>query len=356
MILSGEHAVLYGCPALSLAIQRYAHCEATWRQAAQSEYLFDLVDYNLQVEHTVSQFTHQVNTLEQRYHAFKAGDLPIAAVLTQPEELLMVAMNLFAKKHPLKQGSWHFKITSEIPNGRGLGSSAAVIVSLLSCLYKLHNIVASQVELLDLAKQVENYQHGHSSGLDPATIIFGGLITFKNGRVMEHTSPPNITAWQVDTGAPQSTTGDAVLQVKQHFASETALWQNFNDCTQQILHSLQTASLDGLPALMAQNQTLLQQIGVVPPAVTDFIHKLSSGTPAMTAKVCGSGSVAGESAGNLWVIAESIGSAETTTVKMETLEKHLQQHCDLANYSLHPLKADLTGVVCMDSELGERHA
>ena len=345
LILSGEHSVLYNSPALSVAIPIYSTCESVLTQTDASQpclFNIELPNYQQTIQLNRSQINILGSEIKARYQQFLKAEKQITKVLTKSTDLFVIALYLFQEKHALKHGDWKFKIQSDIPTGRGLGSSASVIVSFLQSLYQQHNMVIDKPELLAFAQKVENFQHGHSSGLDPATIINGGLIHYKEGRVISTSRAPNMKAWLVDSGKSSNSTGDVVLHVKQQHAENTELWNKFTHCSDDILNTINKKELDALPQLINYNQSLLNQIGVVPKPITDFIMQLNNSSPALAAKVCGAGSINGKTAGVLIVIPQEHAEQNSHF----DVESTLTNLCNQYGYTVSTITLDNRGTFC----------
>ena len=76
----------------------------------------------------------------------------------------------------------HVRIESEIPIGAGLGSSAAVAAATISAVRIYLSKPTTQDELFNLAFECERLSHGNPSGVDPAAVVYGGLIAYTKGK------------------------------------------------------------------------------------------------------------------------------------------------------------------------------
>ena len=341
LILSGEHAVLFGCPALSMAIDLNTHCTLSTQPHTQSQtqktsdnqsahFHIQLNDFQLEASFNFADWQHQASQIEQRFKAFKANRLAIDNVLCTPFDLVLISLWVFNQTHPIQPQNWHIRIHSEVPIGRGLGSSAGVIVSLLAGLFKAHQHPVLNETLLDLAKQIESYQHGQSSGLDPATLIQAGLLKYQLNQPIKTLPSQPLNAWLIDTGAPLSHTGECVHAVKQHHQNDTALWQAFKKVSLEIEQAWLTHDTKQLKQAIQANQQLLQKIGVVPKPVEQFIQQLDH-TLNAASKVCGAGSIAGDNAGMVLCLSD-IAPTEL---------------CAQYRFAYWPLKLQTQGVHCV---------
>jgi len=341
LILSGEHAVLYGCPALSMAIDLNTHCTLSHQPADSDNQHIDhtarftltLTDFKLEQTFTFADWQTHAQQIEHRFQAFKKEALAVDKVLTSPFDLVLICLWVFDQHHSIHIADWKIKIHSDVPIGRGLGSSAGVIVTLLAGLFKSHHVSVTKQSLLSLSKQVESYQHGTSSGLDPATLIYAGLLKYQMGQPIQTLPTQTHSAWLIDTGAPASHTGACVQAVKQTHQHNTPLWQDFKKTSFEIeqawLNSDSKHHPEQLKQAIHQNHRLLCKIGVVPEKVQMVIKQLNL-TLNAACKICGAGSVVGDQAGMVLCVSEQ-----------SPLEI-----CQQYGYSVWPLTLQTQGVRC----------
>ncbi len=300
LLLTGEHAVLNGIPALSLALNCQTHAQLSHSPNQPDAIEIDLIDYQQQHLYPFPLWESLALECEARYQNYLNHHLAIHTVLQSPADLILVTFLHFHQLHPLKKGLWHLKLHSEIWQGRGLGSSASVIISLLSALNHAHHHPLSLLQLKDLAQTIENRQHGQSSGVDTHTVLLGGLIQYQltdtNHAQIDTLPQRPFKGYLIDSGKPDSTTGECVTQVQQQFPKEHPIWQQFAAVSQQIRHAWRLQEGQTIKQAIRRNQTLLEEIGVVPTQVQQFIQQLHQETKT-AAKICGAGSIKGDKAG-----------------------------------------------------------
>lgn len=73
---------------------------------------------------------------------------------------------------------WNLEVDASLPAGAGLGSSAALAVSLARAVAEAAGHALSDDTLFDVAMAAERVFHGQPSGLDHAAAIRGGVFTF----------------------------------------------------------------------------------------------------------------------------------------------------------------------------------
>lgn len=301
LIISGEHAVVNNCPAISMAVDLPMFCEVTSNATTADQTPFieiELVDCHQKHAFPSSVWQQLAIDIESRYQLYEAGALSIRSVLKQPIDLILVTLLHFHHHFKLQPMHWEIKLYGHGLLGKGLGSSAAVIISLLHSLFKHHHKSVNTLELLSLAKTIESRQHGHSSGIDPSTIFQGGLIYYQQNKPFQHLTPHSFNAWLIDTGSPESTTGQVVNHVKSRFPSDHPIWNHFTQITEEIRNAWEAQDGFCLKEGIQKNQSLLEEIGVVPDRVKRFVKELEQ-TPDQVAKVCGAGNHKGQNAGML---------------------------------------------------------
>lgn len=300
LILSGEHAVVYGKPALAMAINRYVETRISKQDAEHVSLSLD--NFNYSHSHSLNTLREMKQRIKNKYKQFLQGKARIRDVLQTPFELTQYALAHWLEQPHAKTENNGIRIqtNSTIPVGCGMGSSAASILSVLRALAKFHNIDLTQEDYLRLALEAEQLQHGQTTGLDLHISLRGGCVYFDNGRI-ETRPMPRLPMWLVNTGTPQVTTGECVNYVQQHFAN-SSIWETFATVTRIMDRAMQENDIAEVQAAVRDNHELLVQIGIVPNKVQQFINELSQ--HKLAGKVCGAGAVQGDAAGAVLVIGE----------------------------------------------------
>ncbi len=300
LILSGEHAVVYGKPAIAMAINRYA--ESTINTNLSSAILFDCLNFKSAKSFTLQALEGIKHRLQDKYHAFLEGRCGIREVLKTPFELLQYTVtHLLETLNVTLSEGLNIRTESEIPIGCGMGSSAAIVMSTLYALAHFLKLDIDPARFLALGREAENLQHGYSSGLDLHLAMKGGCLRFEEGRTVTRVLP-QMPFQMVQTGTPESTTGQCVSMVSKHFRCGTRA-NDFAAITELFDEALQAKDMTGIQACIRQNHKLLVDIGVVPPKVQDFIGALEKEGAA--AKICGAGAIKGNNAGIVLVVSDA---------------------------------------------------
>ena len=84
LIISGEHSVVYGCPAISMAVDRSAVFELTAQSTDRIS--FDLAE-GKNDSYTLMTLRDLKTRVERKYEQFLKGDIGISYVLSAPADL-----------------------------------------------------------------------------------------------------------------------------------------------------------------------------------------------------------------------------------------------------------------------------
>lgn len=109
------------------------------------------------------------------YNTFEFSFNPTA--IENPKDLVYISYRMFLDKLNIAYKPMEYKVYSDIPISRGLGSSATCILAGLTAANVCCNYIMSELEILNLATEIE----GHPDNIIPA--YYGGFTasSFKNG-------------------------------------------------------------------------------------------------------------------------------------------------------------------------------
>ena len=161
MILFGEHSVVYGEPAIAGAINKRAYVEI--KKSYNDKSILKSYDLNFEVE---------LDTRRKSY-ILKKGKPGIIRYILE-------AFHRVHDHSPIVM-----TLSSEIPIGSGLGSSAAVTVATLAALYRYHNIRFNKKSLAHDAHMVEQAVQGVASPLDTLVSTNGGIVYLSRNKTFE---------------------------------------------------------------------------------------------------------------------------------------------------------------------------
>lgn len=300
LILSGEHAVVYDKPALVMAVDRYAE-SVIIPGGASDEVSFDLQDLQQAESFTLRALRDLHQRVARNYRLFLEGKLSIRDVLYKPIELFQFAfITILDGLHLKVANGMKIQLHSNIPIGCGMGSSAATVLSVIRAVGHYFRVDFRPEWYQAYSLETENLQHGHASGVDTYISMHGGCARFQKGQV-EKLPLPRMPMHLVHTGVPETSTGECVTRVREHFGN-SQIWNDFESVTRAMETALRENNLKAIQAAVRENQRLLSHIGVVPQRVQDFVSDVEQWGAA--AKVCGAGAVGGDKGGMVLVCSE----------------------------------------------------
>ncbi|MDZ7850645.1 MAG: mevalonate kinase [Halodesulfurarchaeum sp.] len=250
--LFGEHAVVYGEPAVPCAIERRA--TVTVDERADGRLRVSARDLSLDgftVEYDGStEGTPEVDVTEDLVRAAMGY---VDGAIEQARD---------AADTP--DAGFEVQIESEIPLGAGLGSSAAVVVATIDAATRALGKPLDRAEIADRAYRVEHeVQDGQASRADTFCSAMGGavLVEGDDREQLEAPELPFVIGYDGgagDTGALVSSVRS--LRDEYPFAANTV--ESIGDVVEQGLDRLTEGDMRELGRLMNFNHGLLNALGV----------------------------------------------------------------------------------------------
>lgn len=202
-------------------------------------------------------------------------------------DILQIVQTHFKQTKPMR-----LTIRSEIPEGYHLGSSAAVAVAVVAAASYFLKKVWNPALFNQLAYEAEKLKHGNPSGGDNTVVTMGGLIWYR--KELEFLK----SIWQLpfktklhnffllDTGKPKETTGDMVACVAkqknlQHYFDENEAQ------TKRIAVALKENDEHTLIDAIRKGERTLEAMGVVSGKAKKIIRTIEKAGGA--AKILGGG-------------------------------------------------------------------
>ena len=221
---------------------------------------------------------------------------------------------------------YFYQIDSHIPEGRGMGSSAAFCVASVASF--LHYYTGKQYEkqvINSLAYQCEKYFHGMPSGVDVSASCFGGLIFYrKEFEFLKTISSLNFKIPKkfqdrlilINTGRPVETTADMVKHVgnlyNKHPKEIERTLAGIERVTKRMVISIVKEDLKMFTDAIEENQKLLVKLGIVSKETQQLLTKLK---PFGVGKVTGAGGLKKGSGMVLFYLENSSSSKSISQLK-----------------------------------------
>lgn len=267
IILFGEHAVVYGRPAIAVPVSQV-----------------------------------QARVVIQAEPRGRRGEVLVQAPDIQLESWLAD----LSPGHPLRQAidrtatglgvnalpASTIRVSATIPLASGLGSGAAVSVALIRAVAAFLGRPLPDEQVSALAYEVEKLHHGTPSGIDNTVVTYARPVYFVRGQPIQilHLPVP-FTIVIGDTGIA-SPTSVAVGDLRRAWQADPKPYEALFDAAGRIAETARCLLEDGQPerlsALMDENHTLLQAMGVSCPEL-DRLTQAARDAGALGAKLSGGG-------------------------------------------------------------------
>jgi mevalonate kinase len=280
IILFGEHAVVYGQPALAVPVT-HVHADVEVSDSPRIGIWIDAPNVNLHAELNALPSDHPIASV---IHNF----LFLSRVPPHPTRSSSVREARGEGKFP----NLEIKITSTIPVASGLGSGAAVTIALIRALSAHLNRPITDEEVNVLAYEIEKLHHGMPSGIDNTVVTYAKPVYFVKSQPIEtfKVGAP-FTIVIGDTGIP-APTKESVGDVRRLWEADKARWENVFDKVGEIAKearaNIETGKWAMLGELMNQNHALLQEMTVSSPEL-DKLASAAQKAGALGAKLSGGG-------------------------------------------------------------------
>lgn len=178
------------------------------------------------------------------------------------------------------------EFVADLPPGAGLSSSAAMEVSTIMLLEKLHGIALPGIELAKLCRRAENEFVGVQCGiLDQVSSLFGKrdhaiLLDCRENKVQTVAFPHEVSLLLIQTGVPHALVGGEYNERREHcFAAAKSLGVPFlRDATSAMLAASSLPNLEHRRAahIIGENERVLQSIELIALGDVAGIGKLMS--------------------------------------------------------------------------------
>lgn len=255
--ISGEHSVVYGKPTLIVA------------------------------------------TTLRMYVTLEKATSPLLSHIRKSDAYIDAIVGRFEKKYAMTlDESIGLTISSAIPVRSGMGSSAALAVSLSGALSMWHGHPWNAQAINDAAYQAEKIKHENSSGGDPAVSTHGGIVWYRKELEFLKTlwllpfKVPNAFApiVLINTGREENT-GDLVRHVASFKQADEGRFATILDAievtTKDITRAIHDEDESAFRTAVQANERLLESMGVVSADAVAFIRAVEAA--GGVAKISGAG-------------------------------------------------------------------
>ncbi|HJD15671.1 MAG TPA: mevalonate kinase [Candidatus Enterococcus stercoripullorum] len=210
--------------------------------------------------------------------------------------------------------NFNLSIQSSIPSERGMGSSAAVAVSIVRAIFDWQNLALDNKTLLKYVDYSEQIAHDNPSGIDAAATSGTQPILFEKGQPFE-AFPLNVDAYLLvaDTGIKGQTrqaVKDVATLVNQKGQSVQAIIDQLGDLTLEAKTAIIQNQAKRLGQIMTASHHLLQKLTVSNQTLDEAVE-IALDNHALGAKLTGGGR-----GGCLIVLAKDLQNAKQIQEKL----------------------------------------
>ena len=286
IILFGEHAVVYGRPALAVPVTQ-VQANVDISDSSRRGIWIKAPDVGLNAE---------LNTLP--------SDHPVASVIHN--FLFLARVSQFP--------NLEINIASTIPVASGLGSGAAVTVALTRALASHLNYLITDEEVNAFTYEIEKLHHGTPSGIDNTVVTYGRPVYFVKDQPIEtFNAGKPFTILIADTGI-SAPTKESVGDVRRLWMNDRSRLETVFDKIGEISFTARRAIEAGKPELlgelMNENHAILRTLTVSSPEL-DTLVEVARRAGAPGAKLSGGGR-----GGNMIALVEP-ENAETVSLALK---------------------------------------
>jgi mevalonate kinase len=236
IILLGEHAVVYGRPAIAVPVTQ-VQATATVKPG----------------EHGL--FIHAADI-----------DRSVAVDSANSNDPLAAIVNLTLAHLNCPRPDLEITIRSTIPIASGLGSGAAVSTAIVRALAQWRGARLDDAEVNALVYEVEKLHHGTPSGIDNTVIVYQQPVYFIRDAAMQTFAVAQPFTVAIGNTGVASSTRITVGDVRTGWEIDRARYEAWFDrigaIVQQARSAIESGAIDRLGPLMDQNQVLLRDLDV----------------------------------------------------------------------------------------------
>ncbi|WP_134670588.1 mevalonate kinase [Halorussus marinus] len=276
--LFGEHAVVYGEPAVPCAIERRAQVTAEERD-----------DDRIRVR--AEDLSLDGFTVEYGSASDAAPDVDVAESLVEAGMgYVDAAVEQARDAADAPEAGFDITVESEIPLGGGLGSSAAVAVAGIDAGARELGVELSTEEIAERAYRAElAVQDGEASRADTFCSATGGAVRVEGDdcRAIEAPALPLVIGFDGGAGdTGELVAGVRALREEYDFAADTV--SGIGDLVRRGERALADGDLEELGRLMDFNHGLLEALGVSSRSLDNMVWAARD-ADALGAKLTGAG-------------------------------------------------------------------
>jgi mevalonate kinase len=252
LTLFGEHAVVYGYPAIAMAIS-----ETMKVRVEKSD------------KTIVSSNTLTIGNIKVDLDEMRAESSQLNRVLSY----VIAALNYFQDRRPV-----HVSVESTVEPSVGLGTSAAVIVGVVASYSRYIGLNYSPEEIAKISREIERSVQGLGSRMDTYTTSLGGLLYFPRNSddVMRINGNLQIAAGYIRRATSTAEILRRVKGLRDRGHIVDKIMDVIGEVTELARKALESGDDSLLGELMYVNHGLLSSLGVSHPTIDELVSTARS--------------------------------------------------------------------------------
>ena len=271
IILFGEHAVVYGKPAIAIPVSGMR--ATAWSEISEDGLTINALDIG------------EKFNLKSNKNQFSVLAQSILARTNQNEPNLTI------------------NLSSKLPQGSGMGSSAATSTAVCRALSGYLGVDLASNEISELVFDAEKVVHGTPSGIDNTVVAYEMPVYFVKGKKPKTFEPGKKFFLVIGDTGIEASTKKTVSNVRKNWKKEPGLMNGYFDEIERITNKGKSAIEEGndelVGEIMDENHDLLNSIGVGHKKLDELVD-ISKEAGALGAKLTGGGG-----GGNMVALAEN---------------------------------------------------
>ena len=272
IILFGEHAVVYGKPAIAIPVSGMR--ASAWSEPNKSGLTINALD--LKEKFDLKNSSNQFSILAQ-------------TLLSQNKQ---------------KEPNLTINLSSELPQGSGMGSSAATATAVCKALSNHLGVDLDANQVSELVFIAEKIVHGRPSGIDNTVVAYEMPVYFVKGEKPKTFTPGKKFYLVIGDTGIEASTKETVQNVRNAWEKEPRLMEGyFNEisiATEKGKIAIEQGKTELVGEIMDKNHELLNSIGVGHKKLNELID-IATKAGALGAKLTGGGG-----GGNMVALAKNI--------------------------------------------------
>lgn len=297
----GEWAVVWNKPAILATVGKRMFVTIAPRVDKNITIKSEGIDQTLTI--TESEVLKQIAKAQILWKKYATDNdiVSLKEITKNPLDYIVIAIGETLKFYAEKlEKGFDLEVKSEVPVGSGLGSSAAIAVSVVGAL-TLHLGKEFNREIINqIAYIIEHKKNGLPSGGDNSAICFGGLIWFRKEtpdfkiiQSLPFTLSKKLSKnfVLINTGKPEESTGELIGMVRELYKRQPQVINKFLESQEKLVRELLKVVKDAnegeLIKLIKEGEKNLETLGVCSPDVKKIIRQIEKVGGA--GKICGAG-------------------------------------------------------------------